>query len=217
MSSLPKRGKRYEITASLLNQWQRIFDASKYVKESENDTVAYETKVEEAEAKAKEEFINVLNRVPIPDNEAMAKGREFENLVCNGMDKEFSPIIEDGEFQAAYWKEMVVNGENIVLYGILDCLKAGRIYDIKRVGRYTYPKYKTSHQHPVYFELVPNAIDFTYLICDDNGEHHYEQYLKCNCEDLSSVIGQFISWLKTNELWDAFERNWNWDKRKKKL
>jgi len=215
MSSLPKREKVYEITATLLNQWQRIFDAAKYVKESESDTVAFETKVAEAQAKAKEEFVNTLRRVPVPENEAIIKGREYEKKVCDGLDEEFSPIIENGEFQAAYRKKIVVSGVNVMLYGILDVLKAGRIYDIKRVGRYQYPKYKTSHQHPMYFALVPNAIDFTYLVCDDNGEHHYENYLQCNCEDITVTIATFLSWLKANDLWDEFGAYWDWDERKK--
>lgn len=208
MSQLPKTMPRYRITASLLNSWQQIWDCADYVFESENDTLSYEDKLEEARQKKIKEFVDVLNRIPIPDNEYMKKGREYEALVCNGGDSIFSPIIEDGAFQVTLTRNVDIDDIPITLYGVLDVLKGGRIMDIKRVKTYKYPKYRESHQHSMYLYLYENAIDFTYLICDDKGEHHYENYIRENCEDILKVVSDFISWLKANDLIEIFKQKW---------
>lgn len=216
--SMPKTTPHYRITTTLLNQWQRIFEAEDFVKESENDTMSYEDKVNVEVEKRTREFLDLLNRIPTPDNEAMRKGREYERYVCEGLDKEFSPIVNGGAFQVKATKDIVVDGVPIRMYGVLDVLKAGRIMDIKRVGQYKYPKYKTSHQHAMYLFLIPSAIDFTYLICDDNIDskneekrnesHHYENYRRENCEDIVLVVSQFLSWLKANNLFEVYTQNW---------
>ena len=214
ISQKPKTEPYYEITASLLNSWQRIWDAKDWVRESESDEISIEDKISQAMEKANQEFLNSLNRIPFPDNEAMAKGRQYESDVYDGKDDIFSPVVENGEFQAAYTKKIKINGMNIMLYGILDCLKAGRIYDIKRVGHYQTAKYKKSHQHPMYFALVPEALDFTYLVCDDRGDHHFERYLRENCEDIEDVVRTFLMYLEANGLMETFKTKWDWDRKK---
>lgn len=213
-----KKPTRYRITATLLNSWQYIWDCKDYVFESENDQICYEDKLALAREKAKQDFVNYLNRIPIEDNEAMRKGREFEDLVCKGYDIKFSPIVKNGAFQVKLTKDVNICGLPITLYGILDVLKGGRIMDIKRVGRYQYPKYKNSHQHSMYLELAPNAIDFTYLICDDNVDskneekrndaYHFENYVRENCENIIEVCERFINWLKANDLLEIFLEKW---------
>ena len=209
---------RYRVTATLLNSWQRIFDAKYDVKESEKDEVSLETKIQAEMDNRKEEFIKLLKRIPTPDNEFMKKGREFEDIVCRGGDPEFSPVVNNGVFQVKVQRDVDIDGVPLTLYGVLDVLKAGRIMDIKRVVRYSYGKYKTSHQHSMYLFLVPEALDFTYLICDDNIEsdnlekrysaYHYENYIRENSEDILTTISQFLSWLKANDLFHLFIQNW---------
>ena len=70
----------------------------------------------------------------------------------------------------------------------------------------------------MYLYLVPGAIDFTYLICDQRIEskneeinskaHHLENYTRENCEDIIEVCGNFLSWLKANNLFDIFTQKW---------
>lgn len=218
IQSLPKQTVRYRITTTLLNSWQYIWDCKKYVFEKENDEVSYEDKLFEAQEKAKQEFINYLNRIPIEDNEAMRKGREYEDFVCQGYDEVFSPIVKNGAFQVKLQKDVTIDNVPITLYGVLDVLKGGRIMDIKRVGKYQYPKYKNSHQHAMYLYLAPNAIDFTYLICDDNIDskdeqkrkdaHNFEHYTRENSEDIIKVCEDFIAYLKANDLFDIFISKW---------
>lgn len=213
-----KKEPRYRITATLLNSWQYIWDCKDYVFEGENDEICYEDKLAIARDGATKKFIDLLNRIPVEDNEAMRKGREYEDLVCSGYDNVFSPLVKNGAFQVKLTKDVNICGLPITLYGVLDVLKGGRIMDIKRVGRYQYPKYKTSHQHPMYLYLAPNAIDFTYLICDDGIEskveekqktaHNLERYTRENCEDIIEVCERFINWLIANDLIEIFKEKW---------
>lgn len=205
------------MTASLLNSWQYIFDSEDFVREAEDDTISVEDKRAAAFEAAKAKFILDLKRVKQPSTEAQEKGKQYESDVYAGKDAEFSSYVKGGAFQAIFQKEVDIDGVPITFYGVLDCLKKARIMDIKRVGYYPAGgrKYENSHQHPLYLFLVPAAIDFTYLICDDKGEHHTERYIRENCEDILQASSQFISWLKTNydengvNLFDIYESNWD--------
>lgn len=207
ISQLSKTKPYYRITATLLNQWERIYQVKNEVSEKEDDTISREDKIIEKQNKAYEEFLKVLRREPIEDNEYIIQGREFEANVCNGLDAEFSPIVKDGAFQVTVTKKVTIDGENILLYGVLDVLKAGRIMDIKKVVKYKSHKYKSSHQHTMYLYLVPTAIDFTYLVCDGKN-YYYENYERQNCEDIIYTISQFLSWLKAHNLFETYKRNW---------
>lgn len=208
ISLVPKKNPYYRVTTTFLNAFTNMWECEKYVVESEDDVISYEDKVALKMQEARQEFINMIYRIPIPDNIYMQRGREFEDKVCKGLDEEFSPIVENGAFQVLATKKVKVAGEPILLYGILDVLKAARIIDIKRVVRYKYPKYNTSNQHPMYLELVPEALDFTYIIRDDAGNSHYENYVRENCGDIYSVISDMISWLKANNLWEVFTQKY---------
>ena len=214
-----QKPQRYRITTTLLNSWQWIWDCANYIVESETDELSKEDKITLAQGKAKAEFVDLLMRKPIPDNENMRLGREYEDKVCTGLDEVFSPIVENGAFQVTVTKDVDILGVPITLYGVLDVLKGGKIYDIKRIRKpYKYPKYKTSHQHPMYLYLVPQAIDFTYLMCDDRVDsktenvrekaHNTEHYTRDNVEDIIQVCTQFISWLQANDLFDIFIEKW---------
>ena len=218
IQSLSKKETRFRITATLLNSWQYIWDCKNYVFEKEDDDMSYEDKLALTQEKAKQAFVDYLNRIPIEDNEAMRKGREYEDLVCKGYDEVVSQIVKNGAIQVKLTRDVTIEGVPITLYGILDVLKGGRIMDIKRVGRYQYPKYKTSHQHSMYLYLAPNAIDFTYLICDDGIEskdeqkrkdaHKLEHYTRENTEDIIKVCEDFINWLRANDLFNVFIEKW---------
>ena len=51
-------------------------------------------------------------------------------------------------------KVVEVGGVSLLLYGRLDCLKAGEIIDVKFTKSYDAGKYFGSTQHPTYFELI---------------------------------------------------------------
>ena len=105
-----------------------------------------EEKHDELIANARKSFIDTLNRIPSEPNEYMKQGIEYEEECYKG-NTEISPIIENGAFQIVGTKEVEVAGIKFLMYGRLDVLKAGIIYDIKRVQRWNLGKYKYSHQY----------------------------------------------------------------------
>ena len=188
---------RYLITPSLLNAWQYMFICT-YDKD--------EDKHAELIANARKSFIDTLNRIPSEPNEYMKLGIEYEEECYKG-NTEISPIIENGAFQIVGTKEVEVAGIKFLMYGRLDVLKAGIIYDIKRVQRWNLGKYKYSHQHAFYLELFPNARKFEYLIFD-GVNLHTEEYQKDDVENIGSVIYNFIKYLKANNLLKIYKEKW---------
>ena len=92
-----------------------------------------------------DEFLKTLNRVKTPPTKKMLDGIRFENCVnsvLNGQYIEkthewYKPIISikdelwGAQQQVLLFKDIVVDGREIVLQGVLDYLKAGVIYDTK--------------------------------------------------------------------------------------
>ncbi len=178
------------ITQTLLNSWQ-------YVLSSDADKVQ----------DAYNDFINTLNKIHTPPNFFMERGIQFEQDCVDGKVEVISDLIKGGVFQATGTKVIEVDNVEILLYGKLDCLKAGIIYDIKRVSKYETPKYFNSYQHHLYMELIPEAIAFTYLIND--GEQTYiETYRRDEVKPMAPVIHHFFNWLKERNLFGVFQEKW---------
>jgi hypothetical protein len=183
------------------------------VKESEKDEISLEDKQSLAREKAFGEFLDTLSRLPSEPNEYMQRGIDFEEECYKG-NTVVSPIIENGAYQISGKKVLRVSGINIVLYGRLDVLKGGTIYDIKRVTRYAPQKYQKSYQHPVYLALFPDAKQFIYLVYDDTEKLHTETYYRDECVNIEGVIADFIRWLKENDLFEVFVSKWKSVERK---
>ena len=98
-------------------------------------------------------------------------------------------------------------GEQLLLYGRLDCLKAGEIIDIKFSKGYDRGKYFTSTQHPVYMELVPEASSFTYLV-SNGAEVWSETYRRDETPSVYPIIEDFLSWLRVTGWIDVYHRVW---------
>jgi len=197
---------KYLITPSLLNSWASIWNCSEWVREAQSDTMCIEDKIQDAQKKAYDDFITTLNRIKTEPNEYMLRGIEFENECYKG-NTCVSPIIEGGAYQIVGVKDKTIDDMNFVLYGRLDVLKGGIIYDIKRVSKYTPQKYINSYQHGFYFELFDEAYKFVYL-CFDGNELHTETYYKDQCVNLEATISNFMKWLKKNNLLDLYKENW---------
>ena len=119
---------------------------------------------------------------------------------------EIANQIQGGILQYRANKSVSVAGLDLVLHGRLDALKAGHIYDIK-FTRYERGKYFDSTQHPMYFELVPEAVDFTYLA--SNGSDVWtETYRREDTRSIYPVIGDFVSWLSSTGLLDLYKEKW---------
>ena len=198
---------RFLITHSLLSSWLYTMKGS-----------PYEDATTERDPHA--EFLQVLRREPTETTEAMQKGIDFENLVTaiiqgNGDQndkwydaaKKVADRVQGGVLQYRARKEIQVRGLTLVLYGRLDCLKAGEIIDIKFSGNYDVGKYFDSTQHPTYFKLVPEAQKFTYLV--SNGSAVWpETYRRDETRSIFPIISDFLDWLRLQDLMDIYLEKW---------
>lgn len=196
---------QFLMTASLLNSF-------KYFTESEFSTY--------------EDFISTLKREHSPQTAEQMRGCQFENIayeMANGayVDPEsewypglkpISDIISGGQFQVKLYQDLQVEGVNFLLYGILDVLKAGKIYDLKTTKNYsptrTAGKFYDSPQTSAYFRLVPEANEFTYLIYDF-GEYTYsETYYREDTKPIEQWIKEFMAFTDKTNLANLYLENW---------
>lgn len=199
---------RYLMTHSLLSSWLYSMRDNPYEDmTTERDSYA--------------EFLTTLRREKTPPTDAMKDGIAFEDLVLaitHGEGdtedpwyraaREAASYVVDGAAQFKAHKELVLNdGTRILLYGRIDWLKAGVIYDTKFSRSYDVGKYVDSTQHPVYFELVPDAYEFTYLV--SNGSTLWpETYRRDETPDIRPTIENFIDFLKIQGLYDLYREKW---------
>lgn len=204
-----KAGCRYLITPSLLNSWIYISHAGDAVREAEADEVSLEDKKAMAEARAEEEFLRTLKREKTPTTEVQQRGIDYEADTYKGL-TDASPYVLGGQFQVSGSKELDCNGTRVLLYGRLDCLNGGMIYDIKRVSRYSPGKYAWSAQHLAYLTLFPQAQGFAYLIYDGNKLHAeaYWQEGEKTLAEMTATINSFLHYLDMKGLMGIFEENW---------
>ena len=89
-----------------------------------------------------------------------------------------------------------------LLYGRLDCLKAGVIYDYKFSSRYEVGKFYDNYQTPMYFELVPEAYKMAYIITKTDkfsvDNILREEYTRKEAQPIIPVIDEFMGWIKSN-------------------
>ena len=202
---------RYLMTHSLLSSWLYAMKENPY----EDATT---------ERDSYEEFLQVLRRETSITTPAMQNGIDFEDLVTaiikndqEGMKLnpkwfdaacKVAEIIGDGLLQYRARKVISVAGMEFVLYGRLDALSAGVIYDIKFSGSYDVGKYIDSTQHPTYLELVPEAKEFVYLVSNGTQVWTTDRYRRDEVRDIREVIADFIEWLNANDLMAVYMEHW---------
>ena len=173
-----------------------------------------------------EDFLRTLSREPKQPTQAMLDGIQFENCLNSVLNGEHLPENHKWKFpiaemadelwgsqqQVELYKNVVVDGQPILLHGILDYLKAGHIYDCKFSTHYYLNKYLDSPQTPMYLALVPEAFDFTYIICD--GKYVYrERYPRDIVQPIEVTLRYFMNYIRSRdelqkiliEKWSAIE------------
>lgn len=197
----------YLMTHSLLSSWLYAISDNPY----EDATT---------ERDPMEEFMQVLRREPTETTEAMQKGIDFEDLVTDIVNGRGDPenkwfaaaqtvatLVSGGQLQYKARRHITVSGMEFVLYGRLDCLKAGTIVDIKFSSGYDRGKYFDSTQHPTYMEIIPEAVQFVYVI--SNGTEVWtEPYRRDEVTDIKPIISDFISWLDAVGLMPVYKEKW---------
>lgn len=199
---------RYLITHSLLSSWIWAMKDNPY-----EDMTTERDKTDD--------FLKSLNREPIERTPAMQNGIDFENLVTDIMFQLGDPkhkwynaalkvhdIVRKGSLlQYAAKKEITVAGKDLLLYGRLDALRAGVVYDIKFSGSYERGRFIDNTQHPTYLELIPQAKQFVYVV--SNGREVWtETYTREDTPSIIPIIDDFLAWLETHELMHIYEEKW---------
>ncbi len=169
-----------------------------------------------------EDFLRTLNREKKQPTKQMLEGIRYENClngVLNGeplmMDHEwYNPLLEmavelqGAQQQVTLFKDIEVDGQALLLHGVLDYLREGHIWDCKFSKTYHLNKYLSSDQHPMYLSLVPEARDFTYIISD--GKYVYrERYPREIVQPIEPTIKWFMEYLKKHELWKTYKEKWS--------
>lgn len=198
------------ITQSLLSSWGYMFSCW-----------------EDGQEQAKEEFLRSLNREPIPANEAMQAGIDFERAVYaeaagqphpdypkweSGI-RQVADIIRGGQVQVNLRRPITVDGTRFLIHGVLDVLKAGVIYDVKyKVKSFgsldLAGSYLESPQHPAYLYLVPEAREFRYLV-SDGTDLYTESYTRQNTPFIGDLIAEFQTSIKAMGLFDLYKEKWS--------
>ena len=171
-----------------------------------------------------EAFLLALNREKTPPTQAMLDGIRFENClngVLNGeeipTDHEWHSVIvemaeelQGSQQQVVLYKDIEVDGQPLLLHGVLDYLVAGHIYDCKFSKNYHLNKYLNSPQTPMYLALVPEAKDFTYIVSDGKWVYR-EKYPRDIVPPIEITIRYFLAYLKRQGLFEIFEEKWRAD------
>lgn len=167
-----------------------------------------------------EDFIKVLNKEEFEPSESIIKGYEFEAYMQENYEE-----TKNGAYQVVVQKE---HGDYL-LYGKVDCLKSGIIYDYKYTKNYDVGKFFDNHQTLMYLEMVPEASKMVYLItnkCErteypdetlqcvskveyEIGDIFREEYTKDMFpETIDSILHKFEEWLKQYNLFDLYVEKW---------
>ena len=167
-----------------------------------------------------EDFIKVLNKEEFEPSESILKGFEYEKY----MQENYKETL-GGAYQVKVSKEY----GDYLLYGIIDCLKGGIIYDYKYTQNYEVGKFFNNHQTLMYLEMIPEAKKMIYLItnklnkieCPDMefkdiskieyevGDIFKEEYTKDMFpETIDSILHKFEQWLKQYNLFDLYTEKW---------
>lgn len=167
-----------------------------------------------------EDFVKVLNKEEFEPTESILKGFEYEKY----MQENFEETL-NGAYQVKVSKEY----GDYLLYGIIDCLKGGIIYDYKYTQNYEVGKFFNNYQTLMYLEMVPEAKKMVYLITNkfdktdypdlnfkdisnieyEVGDIFREEYTKDMFpETMNSILHKFEQWLKQYNLFDLYTEKW---------
>jgi len=170
-----------------------------------------------------EDFLATLNREPKQPTQAMLDGTRFENVLNSVLNGEHLPdhhewaypitIMADelwgSQQQVVLFQDCEVDGQPFLLHGVLDYLREGHIWDCKFTKNYHLNKYfwEGTAQTAMYLALVPEALDFTYIVSDGKSVYR-ERYPREIVPPIEPTIKRFMEFLKRNNLWETFEKKW---------
>ena len=200
---------RYLLTQTLIGSWLYQFNCG-----------------DEQEEEARADFLRTLRKEPKETTEAMQNGIDFENEVYKivhgvprsphakweGGIQAVATVLRGAQTQVKASRVLQLDGEEFLVYGILDALRAGVIYDVKFSNKAfgstdLAGKYLESPQHPAYFWIVPEAYEFRYLV-SDGVDLYVETYAKADTPPIANIIREFAASIKYDNLWEIYTEHW---------
>lgn len=219
---------RYLMTQSLLSSWNYIFNCFEgYEEEAREEfmrTLRRE-KSEPSEAMLKgiafeKLCYDIANGSFRPDHEMSfpCEPNSGELMECavypfgyRGACK-VAEFIKNAPVQVRSQREITVDGMDFLVYGVLDAIKAGTIYDVKFKNKSfgsldLAGSYLDSPQHQTYFYIVPEASEFKYLV-SDGTDIYTETYRREDTPHIGDIIHDFIDSLAGWGLLDLYKEKW---------
>ena len=204
---------RFLITQTLLSAWQYVQDCAEGYEEEAMQSFLCTLRREQEEL-SEEQRQNIQNGIDFEQAvyaEASGKMRpcypkwEFGIMAV-------ADYVRGAQFQVRVQREIEVSGMTFLVYGILDALRAGVIYDVKFKNKSfqsidVYGSYLNSAQHPFYFYCVPEAHEFNYLV-SDGSDLYLERYTPEESRTAAEVIEEFISAMEILGLLDTYKQYW---------
>lgn len=221
--------ERYMITQSLLSSWIYTFNCVEgYEDEAIAEFMNALNRIPKEATEAMQNGIDFENLVYAIANGSFSPEFEFTGVahpmgdtVIQGINrypkwytgaKAIASIIKGAPVQVRSSREIEVSGMRILVYGVLDALKAGTIYDVKFINKSMNSlelagKYLESPQHPAYFYIVPEAMEFKYLVSD--GEDVYiETYERSQTRFIGGIIAEFLASIEAMGLLPVYKEHW---------
>ncbi len=220
--------ERYLMTQSLLSSWLYTFNAPDGgEEEAMNDFLSTLRREKKEPSEAMQNGIDfenlvtaILTGAPTARQRDKVWGKdEFkEKMVPVAEHKWFAgaskvaKILRGAQLQVKAMRNTFILGNNLLLYGILDGLKAGVIYDIKFLNKgmgsaELAGKYLESPQHPMYFKIVPDAYEFRYLV-SDGTDLYIESYSRDEAPLIDVEIENFFCWMDAAGFMPIYKDMW---------
>lgn len=219
---------RYLVTQSLLSAWNYMFDCFEGYEDEAREEFMHALRREKGEqSEAMLKGIAFENLCYSIVDGTFRPGSELSGP-CNPNSGELmeyqvypfgyqgackvAEFIKGAPVQVKAQREITVDGIDFLVYGILDALKAGTIYDVKFKNKSfgsldLAGDYLNSPQHPAYFYIVPEASEFKYLV-SDGFDIYIETYRREDTAFIGDIIREFIESVTSMGLLELYKEKW---------
>lgn len=155
------------------------------------------------------------------DNFWTLRGKEFEEEVFAGKHGELSELVMPLKKQTWAKKTLDMGNFEVIFHGKIDVYDEdrGRVYDIKRVDKFSEEKYDESQtcQHVIYQWLFDNKVDFYYLVTEGVGSvasKHYVVYKNRVTDEVLDrsiryLVMEFLKFLNEKNLLEKFQSKYS--------
>lgn len=153
-----------------------------------------------------QELLDRVNRVPIPQTQAQAKGVSFEEAVIKGTNEEQFDLELLSKVRALLPRPMVATqvfcqyqSGNALIYGYVDVIGRSLAVDIKTTGKYQEKRYLADHQNFYLPALKSKGIRNLRYVITDFQEVYLEEYgLSTDFSIQENQLISFCDFLESN-------------------